>query len=94
MKIYSQQNFENMKMMSRYFESNSKVDELYLLEFRTSNLINNIIENEDDNEKGIQETFKLLAEIESLEHKNDSHWLDYKIHVMCVLRENGFNEIK
>lgn len=92
MKIYNQKKIQNMQMMCRYFESNSKSNKLYLPEFTISKKINDIIENEENGAKGIQKIFKLLAEIESLEDKNDSHWHDYKIHVMCVLRENGFNE--
>ena len=56
-------------MICRYFESNSKVDELYLAEFIMSNLINNIIENEENDVDGVQNILKLLAEIKSLEHK-------------------------
>ncbi|CAD0008786.1 hypothetical protein [Flavobacterium chungangense] len=53
MEIYSQEHFEKMQMMCRYFESHSKVNELYLPEFTISKSINDVIEYEENNVEGI-----------------------------------------
>nr|WP_199000731.1 hypothetical protein [Flavobacterium sp. ASV13] len=92
MKICSQQHFDNMQMMCQYFESKSKDNDLYLPEFTTSKSINDIIKYEENSTEGIQKILKSLAKIEKMEHHNDVHWLDYKIHIMAVLRENGYKE--
>ncbi|SEP02203.1 hypothetical protein SAMN05444671_4616 [Flavobacterium sp. CF108] len=86
------QHFENMQMMCRYFESNSKLNKFYLPEFTISKKINDIIENEENSFDGIMKILELLAEIDNLEHPNDIHWFDYKLHVLSVLRQNGFSE--
>lgn len=92
MKIYSKEHFDNMQMMCRYFESKSKDNDLYLPEFTASKSINNVIQYEENSVEGIQKILKTLAEIENSQHYNDAHWLDYKMHVMAVLRENGYTE--
>lgn len=49
---YSEEYFERMQMMRRYFESQSKENDFYLSEFIASSLINDIIEQEEDNLEG------------------------------------------
>ncbi|MCP2029791.1 hypothetical protein L1276_004985 [Flavobacterium sp. HSC-32F16] len=92
MKKYTQQHFENMQMMCSYFESNSKNNEFYLPEFTASKKINDIIENEENSFEGVMKILELLAEIDNLKLKKDVHWFDYKLHVLSVLRQNGFSE--
>lgn len=89
---YSQEYFERMQMMCRYFESQSKENVLCVPEFIASSLINDIIQNEEDNMIAFKKIKEILAEMEETEHKNDVHWYDYKIHLMSVLRNNKIEE--
>lgn len=88
MKIHSIQHFENMQMMCRYFETKSKYDDLYVIEFETSKVINSIIENEEGDIVGIEKILDLLAIVEKSNHAGGSHWHDYEIHVLGILRLN------
>jgi len=78
MKSIELKHFERMKMMCKYFEDHSNTNHLYIPEYTAAIKINNLIETGDNQKSEIE---KILKEIENIEHKNDSHWLDYKMHV-------------
>ena len=88
MEINSIQHFENMQMMCRYFEAKSKFDDLYVIEFKTSKIINSIIENEEDSIVGIEKILDFLAIVEKSNHAGGSHWHDYEIHVLAIVNIN------
>jgi hypothetical protein len=88
MKIHSIQHFENMQMMCRYFEEKSKYDDLYVIEYETSKIINGIIENEEDDIVGVEKILDFLAIVEKSNHAGGSHWHDYEIHVLAILKLN------
>ncbi|MFD1602246.1 hypothetical protein ACFSJW_18405 [Flavobacterium artemisiae] len=89
---YSQEYFERMQMMCRYFESQSKKNILHVPEFIASSLINDIIQKEEENLIASKKIEEILAEMKVTEHQNNVHWYDYKIHVMNVLKENKIEE--
>ena len=88
MKIHSIQYFENMQMMCRYLEAKSKSDDLYVLEYETSKIINGIIENEEDDIVGVEKILDFLAIVEKSNHAGGSHWCDYEIHVLAIVKLN------
>ncbi|SNR29427.1 hypothetical protein [Flavobacterium sp. ov086] len=88
MEIHSIQHFENMQMMCRYFEEKSKYDDLYVIEFETSKIINSIIESEEDSIVGIEKILDFLAIVEKSNHAGGSHWHDYEIHVLAIVNIN------
>ena len=75
-------------MMCRYFEEKSKFDDLYMIEFETSKNINSIIESEVDDIVGIEKILDLLTIVEKSNHAGGSHWHDYEIHVLAILKVN------
>ena len=81
MEIKSFKHFEEMKMMCEYFKKHSLENDLYIPEYEASKEINLIIESENDPEIGIVKIKNVLKEIEKLEHKDDFHWYDYKLHL-------------
>lgn len=93
MKIYSTQHFENMKIMCRYFEANSKHDD-YLIEFETSKIINSIIESKEDSIVGIEKILDFLGIVEKSNHAGGSHWHDYEIHVSAIVNINRLSGSK
>lgn len=88
MEIHSIQHFKNMQMMCRYFEEKSKYDDLYVIEFETSKIINSIIESEEDSIVGIEKILDFLAIVEKSNHAGGSHWHDYEIHVLAIVNIN------
>lgn len=92
MKVISKEHFERMEMMSKIFGTKSKSNPLYLLEYKVSKKINQLI---NDIESPKSSDFKIITDlinnINKTEHHNGSQWLDYKIHLNAVLRENGFD---
>lgn len=88
MKIHSIQHFENMQMMCSYFEEKSKFDDLYVIEFETSKIINSIIEKEEDHIVGIEKILDFLTIVEKSNHAGGSHWQDYEIHVLAIVKIN------
>ena len=92
MKIVSEVHFERMRMMSRVFETQSKIYEDSLPEFEASKTINDLIENlanpKDSDFKKIE---NILTNVDNVRRMNGSQWYDYKIHVNATLRVNGYN---
>jgi hypothetical protein len=91
MKKVSEEHFEEMKIMSEYFNENSrnsKYFQLYEPEADASKLINTIIENETDSKIGIEKINYIINEIEQKQHLNDVHWFDFMIHVNAVININ------
>ena len=88
-KIY----IERLSMMYEYFESHAKRNPLYLPEFKAAALIYAIINKKEDYLKeDFDEIRKILSDVDLTEHKNDSHWVDYKIHLNYVLHQFGLKE--
>jgi len=81
MEIKSVKHFEEMKIICEHFKINSLKNDLYIPEYDASKEINSIIESESDTETGIAKIKSVLERIEKLEHMNNVHWYDYKLHL-------------
>lgn len=90
MKIVSEEHFERMQMMCRVFGDNSIVNKKYLPEYEASKSVNVLIRlTENPDTSDFDKIIQILKEVDNTPHINGSQWLDYKIHVMATLRENG-----
>jgi hypothetical protein len=84
---------ERLQMMYSYFKSNAEKDSLYLPEFNAATLISDIMNLKESYSKDdFNNIRKILSDVDLTEHKNDSHWYDYKIHLNYILRQHGLNE--
>ncbi len=88
MKKVSGEYFKRMELMSSSFENQSKVDSMFLPEYKVSKEINDIIRSTEKlSELDIERIEKLISEIDDAEHYNGSQWNDYKMHLRTLLSD-------
>lgn len=82
-----------MQQMCRVLGERSQTDQEYLPEFAAAHSVNEQLQTITDPDKDdFNRIVRLLADIDRVPHANGSLWFDYKIHVMAMLRVNGFNQ--
>jgi hypothetical protein len=69
-----------LKLCCDYFERNIQNDPTFEPEFKSSKIINSLLENNYPlTETHLQEIISIINNIDKIEHYNGSGWLDYKL---------------
>src|SRR5690348_17200496 len=83
--------FDEMKMISAYFQKNTEKFPQFQPEFLAAHTINNIIEKiETLSRDHAHEILEILNDVNNLDHYDGAGWLDYKMHLNHLLNINGF----
>src|SRR6185436_13823024 len=84
--------FNRMISISNYFEKNAANNISFQPEAKASKTINKLIETLQELRKDdIQRMVDIINNVENIQHYNGSGWMDYKMHFLCLLRQNGFD---
>lgn len=82
--------FTEMIDISKYFERNAESNDGFEPEFIASQTINNWIETlEEIKEDDAKRMIECIDKVEKGLHYNGTGWLDYKMHLLHLLRQNS-----
>ena len=83
--------YKGMLAICEYFKSNIENNSLFQSEFALAEKINsNIAQTDQLSKVDVVELLQTCNGINNIEHYNGSAWLDYKMHLVHLLKLNGF----
>lgn len=80
-----------LNLCCTYFERNIQNNSTFEPEFKTSKIINSILETKQIlTDSDVSDIVRLMNDIKKVEHYDGSGWLDYKMKLGHFLRLSGF----
>ena len=81
-----------LNLCCTYFERNIQNNSTFEPEFKTSKIINSILETKQIlKDSDVSDIVKLMNDIKEVEHYDGSGWFDYKMRLGHFLRLSGFD---
>jgi hypothetical protein len=81
-----------LNLCCTYFERNIQNNSTFEPEFKTSKIINSILETRQIlTDTDVADIVKLMKDIKEVEHYDGSGWVDYKMKLGHFLRLSGFD---